>query len=561
MPVERSWVESAGVIARLFDFGTIGRLLFASAHPKATSAALKPALLHLASLAAILFAGLFVNKLILDFLPNIWMALILLLAFGMARMTYASTDAAAIRLWKLLGALSAFYGLLHFPLFPFLETISAQLLYASVVAVWVVALLCGIACFRIPSLALIPPAYLVWSKSITHDITGLRHRHILDVAPLPEVSICLALGLLLVALYYRWIAARPNRSPPAEDGGIAVGVEFGRIVLIAAICIHLANYFWSFVAKITLDGPFLSWIRYNNPLNIYLAASDDGHVTFSDYALASDVIGNFIDSTHIASNIFVFVAQLVAVFGFVMSKRALIVLLICFDGMHIGIAIAAGANFWPWIFLNLAIAAVVARRDFPHPKPLLGVIAGGFICLSPIVANVALLGWFDSGANNNAQMYVQMRDGKRIKVTPNFYTFYSYPMSHMRYGMPDPDTAFWVGHPNGGTRDFWVLEAAQRCDADALIIPGRVPQMPQPSFDNFVRNYHEMALSVRSNIGMFPYDYYPHHFFVMPNREFATLDLNDVSAYIYRRESVCLSFEDGKVERRVVTVGEHRIDL
>jgi len=37
--------------------------------------------------------------------------------------------------------------------------------------------------------------------------------------------------------------------------------------------------------------------------------------------------------------------------------------------------------------------------------------------------------------------------------------------------------------------------------------------------------------------------------------------LHDIVAYIYRRESVCLSLQDGVPVRRLVSEAEHRIDL
>jgi hypothetical protein len=90
-----------------------------------------------------------------------------------------------------------------------------------------------------------------------------------------------------------------------------------------------------------------------------------------------------------------------------------------------------------------------------------------------------------------------------------------------------------------------------------------VRALPQPAFSNFIVNYHHLAQRIRGTLGFFPYDYYPHHFYVLPGRmrQFEALDLADVRAYIYRRESVCLSYVNGQVRRRVITTGELRIDL
>jgi hypothetical protein len=53
------------------------------------------------------------------------------------------------------------------------------------------------------------------------------------------------------------------------------------------------------------------------------------------------------------------------------------------------------------------------------------------------------------------------------------------------------------------------------------------------------------------------------HFYVPVSQstEFAALDKRRIVAYIYRRESVCLSFEKGALQRRVIATAEYRINL
>ena len=538
-----------------------GRWLIAgaeAAEPRAVTRALG----FLAGLLALFVATLAINHAIERRWPDLWMALIVALALAMARNRYEARDAFAVRLWQLLGALSAFYALVHYPLMPALQEAAAERLYSVLLGVWVLALACGVACFRRPSLALVPPAFLFWSSVAAARVTGLVHGHTLDVDPLPEVSICLGVGLA-IASGARRLLRHADADGAADGRSIDPVAEFARIVPVLAICIHLANYFWSAVAKITLHGPFLSWVRLNNPLYIYLAALDDRNITFSPYGFVTSTVAAAIDRTHILSNIVVFAAQSIAILGFLMPKRGLIILLLVFDLMHIAIAVSAGANFWPWVLLNVAVAVAVSRGDYRRPKPLIGVAAAAFICLSPLVANVAKLGWYDSGANNNAFLEAEDVHGQRYYISPNFFTFYSYPFAHMSYGMPEPRTAFAVGDPNGGTRRYDIAKAGLACDVAKLIQPGSKTDVDSPAFRRFIVDYAVMARGIENKLGIFPYNLYPHHFYVRPGlmAPFDALDKDRVVAYIYRRESVCLSLKDGRLQRRLVSTGELRIDV
>ena len=141
--------------------------------------------------------------------------------------------------------------------------------FTLLLLVWVVSLVAGVPCLRIPSLAAIPPGFLLWSKAVDGQITGLRYTTHLDIAPLPEVAMCIAAGLL-IGRASAWIALRLHGSDgvpgaPSRTAGAPSKGEFAQLVLRVAVAVHLANYFWSFVAKATLQGPFMAWLRENDP--------------------------------------------------------------------------------------------------------------------------------------------------------------------------------------------------------------------------------------------------------------------------------------------------------
>jgi len=549
---------------------------------------------------SLLLAGLYINKRIGTRLPALWLIIPILLAAVMASARYIEAEKPVVRLWQLLGSLSAVYALVHYPLMPLASDDSASgALYALVLCVWVASLAAGVICFRIPSLSVLPPSFLLWSNSVAGTITGLPTAPRLGVLPLSEISICIAIGLLINRIYSRspessiWNAIERliNRIHSRPQNIFANGVvderieqldvflrrAFARLLCLVAIGIHLANYFWSFYAKATLPGPLLAWLWENNPAYIFLAALDDGHILFLANQQLVEYVFTVLDRVYIVSNFGILVVQAAAITAFFLPTRAVIILLLLFDLMHASIILIVGANFWPWILLNVIITYVVAGCDFqqgivgPADKGfdggardlVLRLLATGFILIAPCFVNVARLGWYDSGANNRLFFEAVDESGTRHYVPTNYFTFYSAWLVHMDYGTPEPETAFATEKPNGGAYDYELFKAGRTCDLNALRRPHRYDWSYRDRLSEFVRNYHRVALKISSTLGAFPYNAYPHHFYVpgILTEDFDRLDKRRIVAYIYRRESVCLGFSSGRLQRVVRGVAEHRIDV
>jgi hypothetical protein len=515
-----------------------------------------------------LLAGLYINRKIGIRFPALWLIIPVFLAAVMASTRYIEAEKPVVRLWQLVGSLSAVYALLHYPLLPLQSDDNATVaLDGLVLFVWLASLAAGVLCFKIPSLSVLPPSFLLWSKSVAGTITGLPQTAYIDVAPLPEVSICIAIGLLINQIH----------SYPRDDADILLRSEFAKLLCLFAISIHLANYFWSFYIKATLDGPPLAWLWENNPAYIFLVALDNGHILFSAYQDVVAFTFTVIDQLHLISNFGILFAQAAAITAFFLTKRAFVILLLLFDAMHLSIILVVGANFWPWIVLNVIITYVVAGRDFQqaivaHAADkhfdaramdfVLRLLATGFILIAPRFVNVTFLGWYDTGANNKLFFEAVDELGGRHYVPTNYFTFYSYSLAHMDYGSPEPATAFATGSPNGGAWEYKYFKAGRTCDVNAL----RGPDAGWPYRDElsvFVRNYHRLALKIYSTLGVFPYNVYPHHFHVpgILTEDFDRLEKRHIVAYIYRRESVCVTFNSGQLKREVKDVAEYRIDV
>ena len=482
--------------------------------------------------------------------PSIWILLPVTISIALARAKFGDEAKPTITLWKLIGSLSAAYSLIYYPLIPTADP-TLHVRYAVLIAGWAISLLAGVLCFWWPSLALLPTAFLPWSLTEAHVVSALPITTDLDIKPLIEVSMCIGLGLLID----QW--TRLFRFPTKSKAP-----QFTELLFLVAIAVHLANYFWSFLTKVRLDGSPTLWLTQNNPVAMFLTALDDDHVIFSAYPHLVEWTYWIVDNTYHLSNPIILLIQAAAGVALFFPKRALIALLVAFDMMHIAIAFIDGANFWPWFILNLIIAFIVARNEIARPMPF-KLIATLFILISPRFVSVAQLGWLDTSVNNRLSFEAIDKIGSRYVVSTNFFTFYSYSFGHMDYGLPDPSIGFEVGSPNGGVFSLKMLKAARNCDIKAL---ARQPEMspfnPDP-FASFVRSYHKMALSIDDQIGAFPYDLYPHHFYVplSVGQGFRSLNKHDVVAYIYKQEAVCLSFKDGRLQRNVIASSDYRIDV
>jgi hypothetical protein len=516
-------------------------------------------------LLVLLFA-LRVNKYLLWHFPKSWFLLPLVLAVALARVRFRAEEKCLVWLWQLIGVLSAAYSLFHYPLLPPVNNDWATTaLYAAVIAAWIGSLFAGVLSRFVPSLALLPPAFLVWSTAAAQRITGLPILTDLDIMPLNEVAMCIGLGVLIAHATPPIVAGllKGERHGSAERPIEAAAASFSGLLLLIAVAIHLANYFWSFVAKATLDGPFLAWLTENNPARMFLAALDDDHVLFYAYPGLVRLFYHFVDAVHLYSNFFILIVQGLAIIAFFLPLRAFVLLLIAFDVMHFSIIVLAGINFWPWIILNLIIAAVVVDPRY-KPQPLfIRMLATLFILLAPRFVQVAELGWYDSGVNNKLFFEAIDKTGKRYAVPTNYFTFYSYSLGDMIYGPVDTMKAFAVGNPTGPTQQYKYFEAGRSCDADALTLNSPNGSPYQQALDTYVRNYHLLATGIERTLGVFPYDVYPHHFYIPLGLSagFRHLDKSSIVAYVYHQDTVCLSFADGHLERKLIGSFERRIDV
>ena len=201
-----------------------------------------------------------------------------------------------MRLMQMVGGLSCVFAVCHYPLMP----ASPAVVHASAAglilwAVWIASVVCGLGCAWKPNLAILPAAYLVWSLKFSPLVTGLPSPGPLDVLPLTEITICLASGLALTrGARIGWFRAFRNGLKPNCERGASPLDDFAQLLVLLALAIHLGNYFWSFVAKMALNGPLFGWALHNDPGYLFLGAIQTGRIAFANHPWAVAAVFKFL---------------------------------------------------------------------------------------------------------------------------------------------------------------------------------------------------------------------------------------------------------------------------
>jgi hypothetical protein len=242
----------------------------------------------------------------------------------------------------------------------------------------------------------------------------------------------------------------------------------------------------------------------------------------------------------------ILLAQLAVLVAF-SNRRLLLFLFTFYDIMHLGIFVLVGANFWTWFMLNLAIiaAAKTLQRGLLNWKT--GVFGAAVILASNSFAQIAHLGWYDTTAINSAYFEV-VHPGGRTRVPATAFGFYSYPVAHMSFGLPPGH--YFPTLTNGGTLSSAVYRQSTACVFDS----------PHSKFEKkwnaavitqFINAYHQYFLERLDSNGHWSNDFYPHHFWAAPSvvRNFAAVDLREVTDYVLVIESACLDPKSGDVIR------------
>lgn len=425
------------------------------------------------------------------------------------------------------------------------ETASSAFQYVQL-GYWVAIGLAGISVFRpafIPAVAL----YVVSTRYLAEPISTLN-LSLLDIRYMLDMALYLSIvGIALL----RFGPALPRyfRAPSRQEE-----------IVFAAFGLHLANYFWSAIAKIELGPELWTWVIENPTYNSLLFSLQNGTLPIGHWPF---LVGAAFESQRafiVPLNIAIVGFQLFAIVC-VLRRHWLKVATYFYDLLHLGIWLFGGLFFWPWVWNNVTI--LLATRRMANPIALSSKAA----CILTIVLGApgwpfqqsAFLGWFDVADARQIYFEAITPDGA-VKVPTSFFLSHSYAVSHgymdtVEHASQYPHLRWW-----GSARDYDRLRSSGTCPAPPPSPPPGQAETEAATKERlariggFIRAHHLKMLQKQTILGPGSFYWRFHHHPSNPllYPEFNGLDLRSVTGYRLVVESVCHSYAHETVTAKVV---------
>ena len=185
------------------------------------------------------------------------------------RATYASLPASIVTLARGVAIATGLYGFTLFPGIPTVNDVFFGQSQPIIVLAWLVASIASVLALWRPSWLVYCGFYTFWIKSAAGYVTGLKFHTLLDAQPLYQVPAYLGVSIVALQLLKRSkfgqaVHLGPTLRPSILDPWI--------LVFITAIALHAANYFYSGIAKASLNGGVTDWAFNNENANLLLVA-------------------------------------------------------------------------------------------------------------------------------------------------------------------------------------------------------------------------------------------------------------------------------------------------
>lgn len=319
---------------------------------------------------------------------------------------------------------------------------------------------------------------------------------------------------------------------------------------------HLGNYFYSGITKIQAGGPQpWTWLLSNPTQTAIVIGLDRGDNPLATYPWLVQQTWDFIRDHALLFNTFVLGAQLLSVVACI-RVRTLAIICLLFDAFHIGVYLTLGAMFHFWIVMNLIIYTSAVRLREKEFTPLMKVCCVAATLFGSFFFYTNYLGWLDSGKVVSTNFVAVTRDGREVHVPEGYFGIYSYSIAQAKMFIPDGSFRRRVA---GNNHNLTEWHDAITCGPEVLAHQDSDVSLEQ--ILGFMRKTHafmkEYPFIKADNL----YYFYPQH--MLPNpfvfREFNRLKIDDIVAYKYVVESVCLSLKNGKLVRDVRKRDEYEV--
>ncbi|GAM98197.1 hypothetical protein U91I_01829 [alpha proteobacterium U9-1i] len=403
-----------------------------------------------------------------------------------------------------------------------------------------------LALFR-PAFVIPVAIYLYSSRELVQYISGLIMSD-LDIRYMLDMALFLALGGLAITQLgpriHPWLAA------PERQGEI-VGAAFG---------LHLANYFWSGIAKLAIGPTPWYWITQNHTYNQIPHTIESGILPLGHLPWLAEFAYEAMRWTFVPLNAAIVVAQLFAIIC-IFRIDWLKICSVLFDLLHLGIYFFGGLFFWPWIWNNLTIwwAARSSKAPLMLNTKVACIVA--ILLGAPIfkVNEAAWLAWYDVSDARQSYFAAVTEDGREIKVPSAFFLSHSYSVSHGNMAL-EYEPGHYEHTTLASARFLDRNEASGQC-ADPATFPRRgYAETPAQHTERmewlqrFLSTHHAKMEGREATFGRGNFYFRSHHHPSNPflYSEFNALPLSDVVGYRLITESACYGLDAGRVTKRVL---------
>ena len=371
--------------------------------------------------------------------------------------------------------------------------------------------------------------------------------------PLAEIGLFLTIAAALEPFTRRNPFLARAKAPLAPGDDIPLLTK----ITLLGVSLHLANYFYSAVAKALLGDHPLSWVLYNHTENMIPTHLQFGQLPLSVISGLPELSYVLFGSVYVLLNALIFFGQ---AFGLLAPLRIRWIVLIAafYDLTHIAIYLVTGIFFYKWILLNISI--IVAFRplsDVRLPRNF-QALSIAVLLTSPALFFTANLAWWDTLSVNHERIYAVLDDGSEIEVPSNYWGSFSIHYAQQRRSPELAAQALWPWR-YGKPKEQRMAELANQCrmplpeDDGKVEVDVRVGDV-DGSIADHIRRHHAYILSAADAEGRIDFDFHPHHIFSAPWRypQIYHVDVRHIRAYRFRDQAICLTLEDGQFQHRVV---------
>ncbi len=480
-----------------------------------------------------------------------WLALSVVWLIALAFSWVKSSDLtpASRVVLRTLTVLFAFYFSAYSPTVVPLTTHAAEFLTLFNSSRVLTLFACALALWR-PSFSIVVFSLMFWQADWLKEIRWVP-ASATDMMVVLEFGTVLIIGLLMLQVFQR-VSAGIGLTRRSTDEA----VDF---LLLALTACHFANYFFSGMRKVLLDGGPLSWLLENQTSYTLLANLLTGHVPFvpPDWALPTFLHVAHTPAANIILNTFVLGTQLAAIFA-IWRIWTMRVTCLVYDVQHIGIWLVTGIFFWKWIILNSALAYALRFIDEKFLTWWRGIALAGYLLAANLFFSVAWLGWYETGSFTWSRILAITEDGKAYRVPTNYFGGASGRFYQGDYN--------WLSAPGfatrtvGTTKHYEIMRKGNNCLLPVADRPrGRWDEQQLRGLNNFFLAHHLYVLQNAHADGRINYDIFPHHIWsnIFKFDEFRRLDKTKIQKYRFVISSDCMSVGDQGVQTR--RVGDEKV--